>query len=119
VFFGVFLVCFCVLAKPQLVFSLNSEISNSVRKKEKKKSQARSRNKQQTNNTSAATNEMPIVKVVLVRHGESQWNKDNRFTGWTDVPLSEKVRLLQFCFPFFPQNLSPNFSFFFSRCVGN
>jgi len=27
---------------------------------------------------------------VLVRHGESQWNKENRFTGWTDVDLSEK-----------------------------
>ena len=29
-------------------------------------------------------------KLVLVRHGESVWNKENRFTGWTDVPLSEK-----------------------------
>ena len=29
-------------------------------------------------------------KVVLLRHGESTWNKDNRFTGWTDVDLSEK-----------------------------
>jgi 2,3-bisphosphoglycerate-dependent phosphoglycerate mutase len=29
-------------------------------------------------------------KVVLVRHGESDWNKQNRFTGWTDVDLSEK-----------------------------
>jgi 2,3-bisphosphoglycerate-dependent phosphoglycerate mutase len=29
-------------------------------------------------------------KVVLVRHGESAWNKENRFTGWTDVDLSEK-----------------------------
>ncbi|MGW8272282.1 MAG: 2,3-diphosphoglycerate-dependent phosphoglycerate mutase [Thermodesulfovibrionales bacterium] len=29
-------------------------------------------------------------KVVLLRHGESIWNKENRFTGWTDVPLSEK-----------------------------
>lgn len=28
--------------------------------------------------------------VVLVRHGESTWNKDNRFTGWVDVELSEK-----------------------------
>eukprot|EP00826_Nyctotherus_ovalis_P052778 TRINITY_DN675_c0_g1_i11.p1 TRINITY_DN675_c0_g1~~TRINITY_DN675_c0_g1_i11.p1 ORF type:complete len:208 (-),score=28.92 TRINITY_DN675_c0_g1_i11:195-818(-) len=27
--------------------------------------------------------------VVFVRHGESQWNKENRFTGWHDVPLSE------------------------------
>lgn len=29
-------------------------------------------------------------KLVLVRHGESTWNKENRFTGWTDVDLSEK-----------------------------
>jgi 2,3-bisphosphoglycerate-dependent phosphoglycerate mutase len=31
-----------------------------------------------------------MKKVVLLRHGESTWNKENRFTGWTDVPLSEK-----------------------------
>ncbi|MGQ0553349.1 MAG: 2,3-diphosphoglycerate-dependent phosphoglycerate mutase [Planctomycetota bacterium] len=28
--------------------------------------------------------------LVLLRHGESQWNRENRFTGWVDVPLSEK-----------------------------
>ena len=27
-------------------------------------------------------------KIVLLRHGESVWNKENRFTGWTDVNLS-------------------------------
>jgi len=31
-----------------------------------------------------------MKKIVLLRHGESQWNKENRFTGWTDVDLSEK-----------------------------
>ena len=31
-----------------------------------------------------------MAKLVLVRHGESQWNLENRFTGWVDVPLSEK-----------------------------
>ncbi len=31
-----------------------------------------------------------MTKLVLVRHGESTWNKENRFTGWTDVDLSEK-----------------------------
>jgi 2,3-bisphosphoglycerate-dependent phosphoglycerate mutase len=30
---------------------------------------------------------------VLLRHGESTWNRENRFTGWTDVDLSEKGRL--------------------------
>ena len=33
---------------------------------------------------------MKNIKVVLLRHGESIWNKENRFTGWTDVDLSEK-----------------------------
>lgn len=31
-------------------------------------------------------------KLVLIRHGESQWNLDNRFTGWTDVDLTETGR---------------------------
>jgi 2,3-bisphosphoglycerate-dependent phosphoglycerate mutase len=31
-----------------------------------------------------------MYKVVLLRHGESVWNKENRFTGWTDVDLSQK-----------------------------
>ncbi|MFX0177725.1 MAG: 2,3-diphosphoglycerate-dependent phosphoglycerate mutase [Candidatus Hodarchaeota archaeon] len=31
-----------------------------------------------------------MIKLVLLRHGESIWNKENRFTGWTDVDLSEK-----------------------------
>src|SRR6185369_869823 len=30
-----------------------------------------------------------MTKLVLLRHGQSQWNLDNRFTGWVDVPLSE------------------------------
>ena len=33
-----------------------------------------------------------MTKLVLLRHGESDWNKENRFTGWTDVDLSEKGR---------------------------
>lgn len=31
-----------------------------------------------------------MYKVVLLRHGESLWNKENRFTGWTDVDVTEK-----------------------------
>ena len=31
-----------------------------------------------------------MKKLVLLRHGESTWNRENRFTGWTDVPLSEQ-----------------------------
>ncbi len=30
-----------------------------------------------------------MIKLVLVRHGQSMWNLENRFTGWTDVELSE------------------------------
>jgi 2,3-bisphosphoglycerate-dependent phosphoglycerate mutase len=31
-----------------------------------------------------------MKRLVLLRHGESEWNRENRFTGWTDVGLSEK-----------------------------
>ena len=30
-----------------------------------------------------------MIKLVLIRHGQSLWNLENRFTGWTDVDLSE------------------------------
>lgn len=33
-----------------------------------------------------------MYKLVLIRHGESLWNQENRFTGWQDVDLSEKGR---------------------------
>ncbi len=32
-------------------------------------------------------------KIILLRHGESQWNLENRFTGWTDVDLSDRGRM--------------------------
>lgn len=31
-----------------------------------------------------------MTKLILIRHGQSQWNLENRFTGWVDVPLTEK-----------------------------
>ena len=31
-----------------------------------------------------------MKRIVLLRHGESTWNKENRFTGWTDADLTEK-----------------------------
>ena len=34
--------------------------------------------------------EISDARLVLLRHGESIWNRENRFTGWTDVDLSEK-----------------------------
>ena len=33
-----------------------------------------------------------MYKLVLLRHGESTWNQENRFTGWTDVDLSDRAR---------------------------
>jgi 2,3-bisphosphoglycerate-dependent phosphoglycerate mutase len=30
-----------------------------------------------------------MAKLILVRHGQSTWNAENRFTGWVDVPLSK------------------------------
>ncbi|MCE9543656.1 MAG: histidine phosphatase family protein, partial [Verrucomicrobia bacterium] len=33
---------------------------------------------------------MDMHTLVLIRHGESTWNQENRFTGWTDVDLNEK-----------------------------
>ena len=32
-------------------------------------------------------------RLVLLRHGESTWNRENRFTGWTDVDLSDEGRI--------------------------
>jgi bisphosphoglycerate-dependent phosphoglycerate mutase len=37
---------------------------------------------------------MSKYQVVFVRHGESTWNKENRFTGWTDVSLSAQGIIL-------------------------
>jgi len=31
-----------------------------------------------------------MPKLILVRHGQSQWNLENRFTGWWDVDLTDK-----------------------------
>ena len=31
-----------------------------------------------------------MPNLILVRHGESQWNLENRFTGWVDVPLTPR-----------------------------
>ena len=31
-----------------------------------------------------------MIRLVLLRHGESTWNKENRFTGWTDVDLARQ-----------------------------
>ncbi|VFP82300.1 2,3-diphosphoglycerate-dependent phosphoglycerate mutase [Candidatus Erwinia haradaeae] len=40
---------------------------------------------------------MNILKLVLIRHGESQWNKQNLFTGWHDIDLTEQGRSQAVC----------------------
>ena len=35
---------------------------------------------------------LTMIKIVLLRHGQSTWNEENRFTGWTDVDLSRRGR---------------------------
>jgi 2,3-bisphosphoglycerate-dependent phosphoglycerate mutase len=42
-----------------------------------------------TNSTGAEHYNSRVHKLVLLRHGESAWNRENRFTGWTDVDLTE------------------------------
>lgn len=42
-----------------------------------------------TTETNLQENSNTYVRLVLVRHGESVWNKENRFTGWVDVDLTE------------------------------
>ena len=44
----------------------------------------------QTKTTNNPRRMIPMMKLVLVRHGESEWNKLNLFTGWMDPDLSEK-----------------------------
>lgn len=34
-----------------------------------------------------------MPNLILLRHGQSRWNLENLFTGWTDVDLSDKVRV--------------------------
>ena len=34
-----------------------------------------------------------MIKLVLLRHGESQWNLENRFTGWYDIDLTDNGRI--------------------------
>lgn len=45
-----------------------------------------------TSASAAASGAADTMTLVILRHGESEWNKDNLFTGWTDVDLSEAGR---------------------------
>jgi 2,3-bisphosphoglycerate-dependent phosphoglycerate mutase len=46
-----------------------------------------------TDESTTTTNKDDKYKLVLVRHGESTWKKENLFTGWADVPLSAEGEL--------------------------
>ena len=52
------------------------------------KAHTSSTNNQNQANPSPSSGE--TTKLILIRHGESLWNQENRFTGWQDVDLSEK-----------------------------
>ena len=39
-----------------------------------------------------------MKRIVLLRHGESLWNQENRFTGWTDVGSSSNLVVISFLF---------------------
>jgi len=43
-----------------------------------------------TRHMQMSTTNKPPYQLVLIRHGESTWNQENKFTGWYDCPLSEK-----------------------------
>ena len=34
-----------------------------------------------------------MIKIILLKHGQSQWNLENRFTGWKDVSLTKKAKM--------------------------
>ena len=60
-------------------------------------------------------------RIVLVRHGESIWNQDSKFTGWTNIPLTNHGRkeATQMALAMIKQNIYPNviFSSVLQRCI--
>ena len=55
----------------------------------------------------------PLKKILLIRHGESVWNQESKFTGWTNIPLSTKGRkeAENVAFTLIENNLYPNIIF--------
>ena len=64
----------------------------------------------------AGLDENGYYTLVLVRHGESQWNKENRFTGWVDVPLAE-VSISRICRWFRPTGVCIYYVYMYVRVV--
>ena len=58
-----------------------------------------------------------MKRLILLRHGQSQWNLENRFTGWTDVELTDKGReeARQAGEKLMEANILPNF--YFTSCL--
>jgi 2,3-bisphosphoglycerate-dependent phosphoglycerate mutase len=60
-------------------------------------------------------------RIILVRHGESIWNQDSKFTGWTNIPLTNhgRTEASQMAFAMIKQNIYPNviFSSVLQRCI--
>jgi len=60
-------------------------------------------------------------RIILVRHGESIWNQDSKFTGWTNIPLTNQGRkeASQMALSMIKQNIYPNviFTSVLQRCI--
>jgi len=60
-------------------------------------------------------------RIILVRHGESIWNQDSKFTGWTNIPLTNygRTEATQMALAMIKQNIYPNviFSSVLQRCI--
>ena len=55
-----------------------------------------------------------MSNLILVRHGQSRWNYENRFTGWVDVDLTEQGKIEAIESGKLIKNLSINFNFCFT-----
>jgi 2,3-bisphosphoglycerate-dependent phosphoglycerate mutase len=54
-----------------------------------------------------------MFRIIIARHGESIWNQDSKFTGWTNIPLTNQGRkeASQMALSMIKQNIYPNVIF--------
>ena len=77
--------------KPSITQSYNPYITSSTTSSFPSSSSSSSSYSSTTHpTTSSSSSNLSAYELVLLRHGESTWNEENRFTGWADVPLSQK-----------------------------